>query len=92
MYSVSHFGFEQYLRKIFIGYDKIYDQISLTILNDGLKFNNDIAKTINAPFAIVNHVLEDLNNRGLVETTKFAGGVQLIVEISPELRRKYRSK
>ena len=42
--------------------------------------------------SIINHVMEELNSRGLVHAEKFVGGGQAIFDISPELYRLYRNK
>jgi len=91
-FNITHFGFDLYLRRIFSGYDAIYDQVCLVILNEKLTANDEIAKRLGQPFSIVDHIFEDLSNRGLVGGRHFYGGGQKIFEIPPELQRLYRKK
>jgi hypothetical protein len=91
-FRITHFGFDQYLRRVVSGYDAIYDQVCLAILNENLAQNVQITQRLNQPISIIDHVMEDLNNRGLVRAVKFIGGGQCIFSVSPELQRLYRNK
>lgn len=91
-FQVTHFGFDQYLRRVFSAYDAIYDQVCLAILNEKLTRDMQIAERLNQPLSIIDHVMEDLNNRGLVRAVKYLRGEQEIFSVSPELQRLYRNK
>lgn len=91
-FRVTHYGFDEYLRRTFDGYGALYDQVCLAILNQGLTDNKVIAQALNQPLSVVNHIMENLNNHGLVRAEKSIGGGQHIFGISPELKRHYRNK
>ena len=91
-FQITHYGFDEYLRRVFSGFDAVYDHVCLAILNENLTENRQIAERIKQPLSIVNHVMEDLNNRGLARSEKFIGGGYQMFSVSPELRRIYRNK
>ena len=84
--------FDEYLRRVFSGYDAIYDRVCLAILNEDLTGNQQIAQRLNQPLRLVDHVMEDLNNRGLARAEKFIGGGHQIFSVSHEFRRLYCNK
>lgn len=89
-FQISHYGFDEYLRRVFSGYESIHSNVCLAILNENQTQNVQIAQRLNLPLPIVDHVMEDLKNRGLVRAEKFLGGGQTIFSISPELKRIFR--
>lgn len=91
-FMVTHSGFDEYLRRVSPGYDTIYDQVCLAILNQDLTDNREIAGHLNHPLSVVDHIMEDLGNRNLANAIKGIGGVHRIFSVSPELRRLYRNK
>ena len=90
-FRITHYGFEHFLRRIYSGYDTIYDQVCLAILNLNLTRNREIAQNLSLPISIIDHVMDDLDNRGLARTQKFFRGGRTIFSIFPELRRHYRN-
>lgn len=91
-FQITHYGFDEYLRRAFSAYEALYDQVCLAILNENLTGNRQIAERLKQPLSIVDHVMEDLNNRGLARAEKFFGGGHQIFSVSPELQRLYRNK
>jgi len=91
-FQITHYGFDEYLRRVFLGFDAIYDQVCFAILNENLTVNRQIAERIKQPLAVVDHVMEDLNNRGLARAEKFIGGGHRIFSVSPELQRICRNR
>jgi predicted transcriptional regulator len=89
-FQISHSGFDQYLRRVFSGYDAIYEQVCLAILNENLTQNVQIAQRLNQSISIIDHVMNDLNNKGLVHTEGFLGGGLIIFNVYPELKRMFR--
>ena len=91
-FRVNHFGFEEYLRRVFLGYDSIFDEVCLAILNEHLKDNMQLAERLNRPVSIINHIMDDLENRGFVRAASFLGGKKTIFDVYPEFRRLYRDR
>jgi len=91
-FQITHYGFDEYLRRVFNDYDAIYDQVCLAILNENLTVNRQIAERLKQPLSIVDHVMEDLTNRGLARAEKFLGGGHQVFSVSSELQRTYRGK
>lgn len=91
-FRMTEHGFDQYLRRIYPDYEKVYDQVCLAILNEGLTVNQEITARLAQPISVVDHVMEDLNSRGLINAQKFLGGGQKVFTVSPQLRRLFRGK
>ncbi len=89
-FRVRHYGFDQYLRRLYPDYEKVYDQVCLAILNEGLTVNQQIAERLAQPISVVDHIMEDLDSRGLVKAQKFIGGGQQVFNVSPKLSRMFR--
>lgn len=89
LFRVTAHGLEQYVRRYVEGYDGIVRNVGLEIVNNGATNNRQIAPAIGLPEVMVNHVLEVLRGRGLLDLSPaIAGGLLLYIRnVSPELKR-----
>jgi hypothetical protein len=75
------------LRQHFPDFDAKARRIVATIVNERLSSNDDIARHLSLTMALVNHVLDDLEARGLIKVAKSLGGHVHIYEVSVRLER-----
>ncbi len=88
--SITTFGFDKFADSNINNYEEIVDNICLKLINYSLKNNADVADITKYPQALVNHVFDILESKGLIKTAKLMGGLYQIVNISPEFKRMFR--
>ena len=89
-FTVTTYGFEQFAKSNISNYDQMIDNVCLTILNHKLENNIDIQEKTNYSLALINHIFDLLENKGLIKYQKMMSGFSLIINISPELKRIFR--
>lgn len=62
-------------------------KIGLCLTNDGITDGAGIAASTGEPYPLVDHAIEYLEGRGLVKAIRGMGGVTIVHQISPMLRR-----
>lgn len=85
--AVTTYGFEQYARTFIPNYGAIFESVSFQLVNNGHTGNAQIADALEQPQAIVDHVLDVLASRGLIQLIKALGGQIFVLSVTPELRR-----
>lgn len=88
-FSITHSGFDLFVRNNILDYDLIVKEVCLKILNDDLMVNHQIAEATNNPIALINHIIEHIELKGLVKTIKAMENFYKIHYVSPELRRMF---
>jgi len=83
---------DDFLRHEVPDYEEKMTAIISKIVNEDLWTNMELQQQLSIPLPIVNHVLEVLELRGLVELVKTLGGMRQVYHISPELRRILRQQ
>lgn len=66
-------GFELYCERFIQDYSELIGLISLEVAN-GANFNKTIAETLKQPLTLVNHILNILQNQGLIKIVESLGG------------------
>ena len=89
-FSITQYGFDLYVRKNINDYDLLVKEVCLKILNENLMANHQIAEATNSPIALINHILETIEDKRLVKTLKALGGLYEVYYVSPELKRMFR--
>ncbi|CCK82427.1 toll/interleukin-1 receptor domain-containing protein [Desulfobacula toluolica] len=89
-FLITQYGFDLYARKNINDYDLIVKEVCLKILNENLMVNHQIAEATNTPIALINHILETIERKGLVKTIKALNGLYQVHYVSPELKRMFR--
>lgn len=90
MLRVTGWGFEEYARNFLPNYDDIYKSVALEIVNRDAKDAKTIAKAIEQPEIVVDHVVRELKSRGLLKVQEFAGGGLFIHNAPAKLKRWLR--
>ncbi len=85
-------GFEEYARAYIGDYDSIVESVVSQIVNHNKTDNRTISQALGQPKMIVNHILEVLENNGVIKVARRAANGLLIRinRVSPELRRMLR--
>lgn len=60
------------------------------LIYHSLKNNADVVDMTKYPLALVNHIFELLENKGLIDIVKTLGGLYIVTNISPKLKRMFR--
>lgn len=87
MIKVTGWGFEEYARFHIPDYDSVYRSVALEIINRDAKDVKTIAQAIEQPEVVVDHVVRELETRGLIRAQTFAGGGLFIHTASAALKR-----
>jgi len=80
---------DTFLRKELQNYNNIIKDIASVIVNEDVQTNDALNECIDVSPAIVNHILDLFESRGIVELSKTIGSTY-IVSVSPELKRMLR--
>jgi hypothetical protein len=87
LFLITDYAIDDYIRRKFINYDDIINLVSYNIINNNIDNNYKIAKCINQPIILVNHILTVLESRGFLKCSRVNSGDIFISNISPELKR-----
>jgi len=82
-------GFDKYARVYIDDYDSIFESVAFQIVNLNNMDNKSILTSLNQPQMVVDHILDVLENKGLIRLSKPHGGVS-VSDVSPELKRMLR--
>ena len=85
-FSITTYGLDLFAQNNIENYKQIKNEICLCILNENLILSQDIAKKIDVPVALVEHILTILEDRGLIQTSKIDEQKE-VHDVSPRLRR-----
>jgi len=83
--------FETYIKATHNDYPLMVKQICLQILNNNCRSNTELQQATGYAARIVNHVMDMLESRRLVNVVRAIGGGVDVVSVSPELSRQFRS-
>lgn len=89
-FTISTYGFDQFAQANIDNYEEVINDICIKLINHSLKNNVDVVEITKHPLALVNHVFDLLDNKGLINMVKALGGLYIITNISPELKRMFR--
>jgi len=67
-FSITVYGFDEYARVYIDDYDSILESVAFQIVNLNKMDNLSISASLNQPQMIVDHVLDVLENKGLIHT------------------------
>jgi len=88
-FSITTFGFENYLRHNDSKYEEKLEKVVFSILNGKQGRASEIAEQTNINPTIVYHILDFLTSKGLLKTVKVLGGDIIISATSPQLKRLF---
>ncbi|MFQ5751767.1 MAG: toll/interleukin-1 receptor domain-containing protein [bacterium] len=91
-FTITMYGFEKYLRAKLEDYDFLVNNVAFIIVNKKALDNQTIIAELGKPQLIIDHILNVLDNKGLIKLQRTIGGLSFISNISPELKRKLRNK
>lgn len=91
-FSITTWGFDEYLRVKLDDYDSLINSVAFTIVNKKIMDSQTIIAELGQPQLIIDHILNVLNNKGLITLQKAIGGISFISQISPKLKRILRNK
>lgn len=89
-FSITLYGFNEYAKKFINGYDSLIDAVAFQIVNQKNDDNESIAKSLNQPLMIIDHILRLLDNNRLISISEFMGRAIEVNEVSAELKRMLR--
>lgn len=87
MMKVTDRGFKVYARSYIPDYDNIYRAVALEIVNRDAKDVGTIAKAIEQPAVVVEHVLNELDSRNLLKIQRYLSEGVVIETVRPGLKR-----
>jgi len=90
-FSITVYGFDEYARVNIDDYDSILESVAFQIVNLNKMDNSSISASLNQPQMIIDHILDVLDNKGLIKVSKTMGGGVHIFNVSPELKRMLRN-
>ena len=90
--NIAASAFDTYLKATMANYSVMVDEICLQILNCNARTNSEIQEATGYRPRLVNHVMEMLGVRGLVNLHKSIGGYIGVTAVSPELPRHFRNR
>lgn len=86
IFNITIHGFNDYVRLYVENFEGIMNDTCFYIVNEGLD-NITIATKLDKPLVLINHVLNLLKQRGLINFTMTLNGGVFIHKVSPELKR-----
>jgi|SRR5579872_1258542 len=89
-FKITSFGFGEYARTYLHDYDGIVRSVALRMINHGEADSGTIAKAINQPLVIVEHVFDVFESKGWLRQIKAMGGGAFAHGIHPEMKRWLR--
>lgn len=91
-FTITTYGFEKYLKVKLKDYDFLVNDVAFTIVNKQALDSQTIITELGKPQLIIDHILNVLDNKGLIKLHRTIGGLSFISNISPELKRRLRNK
>lgn len=89
---VKERGFEEYARAYVPDYEALVRSVGLLILNQDEYRAEDIAASLHARIAVVEHVMQRLASKNYITVQRTCGGHSMVFgDISPELKRWLQS-
>ncbi len=85
-FVVLHNGFEAFCNTYLENYRGILKQFAGTVLNDGIYDNNLLASTLKQPLRLINHIIDELQQRGMIRTNRFIDSIK--VQVSSQSFRR----
>ena len=89
-FSITRYGFDLYVRNNIHDYDLMLKEVCLRMLNENLTANHQLVEATGIRIALINHIFDTLESKGLVKTLKAIGGLYQVYYVSPELKRMLR--
>lgn len=86
-YEITPFGFDKYASAYIKDYQQIIHDVIVSIVNQSLRDNYEIADRIGQPLKLIDHILDLLESNGHVKLSKELGGGVHIYDTLPALRR-----
>jgi TIR domain len=86
-YGATRAGLDRWLRATDSGYEERLRVVAASLLNDGCRFNVDVERATGFEAAFVDHALEELEARGLVQIRRVSARGRLPVSATAALRR-----
>jgi len=83
--------FDEYLRHHYPDYSILVDTVSFKVVNENKIFTKDIGDELNVSKAIINCIIAQFRNRGLVEIEESASGDYYITSITADFKRLMRA-
>lgn len=87
MMEVTNRGFKEYARSYIPNYDDIYRAVALEIVNRDANDVETIAKAIEQPAVVVEHVLNELDSRHLLKVKRYLSEGVVVDAVPPGLKR-----
>jgi hypothetical protein len=87
-FQVGRFGFGQYLENFRSSFADDYQSICSEIVNHGRHTDTEIADASKVPRPIVQHVIDDLDNKGMLQVSRTNSGYS-ICDVYAQFRRQF---
>lgn len=88
LFTISHHTFADYLKIKTQNYELLFKQVSLEMINNGIKKSEAIATKLGQPHVYIAHLLDKMESEGLIRLAKDFGGSRRITNVSAELKRR----
>lgn len=85
--ALTNFGFQQYAEAYMDDYQETVTRISALLLNEAIYQNDELASRLDRPVAVVDFVLNLMEDSGYIKKSNYIGGMSRVWQISPSLRR-----
>ncbi len=85
--TVTDLGFDKYARTFLPGYDSLTRSVGLEIVNNDARRSDAIARSLDSPQVIVEHILALFEDRGWIDIRQETTPWMDIYNVSPELER-----
>jgi hypothetical protein len=87
-FKITSYGFDQFVQAAIPDYSRIFASVARLLVQEIHDRNVSIAKTLEQPIRIVDHILESLKHNGLIKFSQTMDGTIHVYSVSPELRRR----
>jgi len=89
LFSITEYGFEGYAKTFIENYDTLLKNSVFYIINHNGITNEDLSKELKISNVLAIHIINTLENDGLLKSIKFQDGMK-ISDTSPKLKRLYQ--
>lgn len=87
-FSITVFGFHEFAKAAVPNFDGLCDQVAAMLVREEHATGDSIAAALGQPLRLIEHILEVLENNGLIKIIKQHGGPYMTVwDVSVKLRR-----